>query len=87
MKGYYAIVKRAHGRGYRVHFPDLPGCECAGDTVEDAFGEAQRHLRRYAERAAQRGDDLPAPKPASNLPVVAERLSGVAAACLSAPQA
>jgi predicted RNase H-like HicB family nuclease len=49
---YVAIIERARN-GYRVFFPDLPGCTSFGATVAEAaanvFAAAQAHAALSAE--------------------------------------
>jgi predicted RNase H-like HicB family nuclease len=57
---YLAIVERA-GDGFSVFFPDLPGLTSAGDTVEQAYVEAEDALAGHLLLAAQHGEDVPDP--------------------------
>ena len=49
MRSYIAIISKEPGSVWGVHFPDLPGCTSAGDTMEVAVGNAGTALRLWAE--------------------------------------
>jgi predicted RNase H-like HicB family nuclease len=49
MHSYVAIVCKEPGSVWGVHFPDLPGCTSAGDTMEEAVENAGKALRLWAE--------------------------------------
>jgi predicted RNase H-like HicB family nuclease len=49
MRSYVAIVSKERGSVWGVHFPDLPGCTSAGNTVEKAIANASVALRLWAE--------------------------------------
>ncbi len=49
MKRYVAIVSKESGTAYGVHFPDLPGCTAAAETLEDAIDSAGIALRLWSE--------------------------------------
>jgi len=55
MRNYIALVSKDPGSVWGVHFPDLPGCTSAADTMEAAVDNAGRALRLWAEDEA----DLP----------------------------
>lgn len=59
MNHYIAIVHKAADSCYGVHFPDLPGCTSAGDTLDEAINNASEALRFYAEDAKA----MPAARP------------------------
>ncbi|BCL73839.1 CopG family transcriptional regulator (plasmid) [Vibrio nigripulchritudo] len=40
---------------YGVVFPDIPGCFSAGDTLEEALGNAKEAVEFYLEGLAERG--------------------------------
>jgi predicted RNase H-like HicB family nuclease len=58
MSHYIAIVHKSADSCYGVHFPDLPGCVSAGDTLDEAIAAAGEALRFYAEDARA----MPAPR-------------------------
>ena len=57
---YPAIVQQAE-RGYRVIFPDLPGCAASGSTMQEAEMDAEDALSAYLTEAARSGEPTPAP--------------------------
>lgn len=57
---YPAIVERG-ADGFGVHFPDLPGCTSAGDTLQEAARNAEAALQGHAEVSADHGEELPPP--------------------------
>ncbi len=63
MRNYVAIVSKERGSIWGVHFPDLPGCTSAGDTVENAIANASVALRLWAEDEAE----LPEPSTLESL--------------------
>ena len=56
MKRYVAIVSKESGTAYGIHFPDLPGCTAAGETLEDAIDNAGLALRLWSEDVAAMPD-------------------------------
>ena len=63
MHSYVAIVCKEPGSVWGVHFPDLPGCTSAGDTMEEAVANAGKALRLWAEDET----DLPDARTLDNL--------------------
>jgi predicted RNase H-like HicB family nuclease len=57
---YPAIIER-DGRRLSVFFPDLPGLDASGATLEMATDNAERALAAHLARLAERGEtpDLP----------------------------
>ncbi|WP_147652844.1 type II toxin-antitoxin system HicB family antitoxin [Vulcaniibacterium gelatinicum] len=51
------------GRHYGVTVPDLPGCFSAGDSIDEAIEQATEAIDGHCELLAERGGDLPAPRP------------------------
>ncbi len=49
MRNYVAIISKEPDSVWGVHFPDLPGCTSAGDTMEEAVENAGKALRLWAE--------------------------------------
>jgi predicted RNase H-like HicB family nuclease len=49
MRSYIAIISKEPDSIWGVHFPDLPGCTSAGDTMEEAVENAGKALRLWAE--------------------------------------
>ncbi|MCQ2515473.1 MAG: type II toxin-antitoxin system HicB family antitoxin [Saccharofermentans sp.] len=45
----------SNGRGFLVSFPDLPGCISIGDTIEEAYANAQEAKQAWLERAIAAG--------------------------------
>ena len=46
---YIAIISKDPRSAWGVHFPDLPGCTSAGDSMEEAVENAGKALRLWAE--------------------------------------
>ncbi len=63
MKRYIAIICKDADSAFGVHFPDLPGCTAAGDTLEDAIDNAGVALRLWSEDV----DEIPAPTAMADL--------------------
>jgi predicted RNase H-like HicB family nuclease len=49
MRSYIALISKDPGSMWGVHFPDLPGCTSAGNTMEEAVENAGKALRLWAE--------------------------------------
>ena len=60
MPVYYAGFIPA-GNVYAVLFPDLPGCNTEGATLEGAFAMAIQAVSDHVIAMADDGDDIPAP--------------------------
>ena len=86
MYGYIAIVIPRPGSGYRLEFPNLPGCRAAAPSVEDALGKAESALRSYTAELSRQGLDLPQPRPSWAMVSETERYDAVAAACVAPPR-
>jgi predicted RNase H-like HicB family nuclease len=83
MKGYITVISRREDDTYRAEVVDIPGCQGAGPTVEDALAGAKADLRRRAES----GGALPAPRPSVHMLSEVERRAAVGGACLCAGRA
>jgi predicted RNase H-like HicB family nuclease len=57
MHYYIAVVHKDEDSAFGVHFPDLPGCFSAADTLDEVVPKATEALALYAEDAA-----LPEPR-------------------------
>ena len=60
MAVYYAGFLPSDGV-YAVLFPDLPGCNSQGATLEEAFAQAMEALAGHLEALADDGDLIPRP--------------------------
>lgn len=60
MAVYYAGLIPTNGV-YAVLFPDLPGCNSQGNTLEEAFSMAVEALAGHLEVMADDGDAIPEP--------------------------
>lgn len=49
MQHYIAVIHKDDDSAYGVHFPDVPGCFSAGETLEEAVRNAGEALRLFAE--------------------------------------
>ncbi|WP_057466091.1 type II toxin-antitoxin system HicB family antitoxin [Pseudovibrio sp. POLY-S9] len=49
MEYYQAVIHKDKDSCFGVHFPDVPGCFSAGDTIEDAVKNASEALLLYFE--------------------------------------
>ena len=59
MKYIYPAVLTYEDGAYNVEFPDLEGCLTFGDTIEEAFSNAQEALAAYTASVLERGLNLP----------------------------
>jgi predicted RNase H-like HicB family nuclease len=62
MAGYIALVHKDEGTSYGVSFPDVPGCVSAGDTFEEAIGNAAEALAGHLALMRADGDEIPTPR-------------------------
>lgn len=63
MKFLIAIEPETETTAWSVIVPDLPGCFSAGDTLEEAFSNAQEAIDLHIETLLDDGGDIPAPRP------------------------
>ena len=65
LKLRYPITIRSlseeEGGGYLAEYPDLPGCQADGETVEEALSEAEDALTSWIETAKKYNDPIPSP--------------------------
>jgi predicted RNase H-like HicB family nuclease len=80
MENYVAFVRRDAETGYKVEFPDMPGCRCQGPTVEEAFHRAARVLKGHTARLRRRGEPLPRARSSRERLGEASRHRGIVAA-------
>ena len=59
MKVLYPAIFSFEDGCYNVEFPDLKGCLTYGDTIENAFANAQEALAGYSASVLERGLNLP----------------------------
>ena len=55
-----AIIEQAKP-GFRVFFPDLPGCTSAGASMQEAARNAEEALQALIDVTAEHGEALPEP--------------------------
>lgn len=58
---YMALVHKEENSGYRVSFPDFPGCISAGVTLEQAKTMAQEALISHINILREMHEQIPAP--------------------------
>jgi predicted RNase H-like HicB family nuclease len=63
MKHYIAVLAPQAENGWRVHFPDFPGCRAEAQQVEVAMRQASFAVGKAIEQLQQ--DGVAAPKPRS----------------------
>lgn len=51
MKQFIAVVHKDEGSAYGIHFPDVPGCFSAADTLDQVLPNAVEALTLYFEDA------------------------------------
>jgi predicted RNase H-like HicB family nuclease len=57
---YVMAIEQGDARhAWSVHFPDLPGCFSAGDTMQDAVTNARDAVLLFIEDRLERGEPLP----------------------------
>ena len=67
MKYVIAIEPGDETHAYGVVIPDLPGCFSAGDTLEEAIGNAKEAAELWLETALDDGEALPQPSEPKDL--------------------
>ena len=61
MSAYYvAVIEKDPDSAYGVWFPDVEGCFSAGETVEEAVGNAAAALRQHVEAVESAGQAVSA---------------------------
>jgi predicted RNase H-like HicB family nuclease len=55
-----AIVERS-ATGFGIHFPDLPGCVSAGDTVAETVLNGEQALAMHLAGMREDGEAIPEP--------------------------
>jgi predicted RNase H-like HicB family nuclease len=88
---YVAIVEDAGPEtAVGIWFPDLPGCFSAGDSVDEALGNAPEAIALYAEALDRDGRPLPPPRSLTELkrdPAFTDEVRGHLVALVSIPRA
>ena len=57
------VVHKDEGSSYGVTVPDLPGCFSGGDTIDEAFSNAQEAVLCHVEAIFMAGELLPQTRP------------------------
>lgn len=57
----YPAIFHHEADSYWVEFPDLPGCQTYGSTLEETLESAQEALAAYAETLLEEGQKLSPP--------------------------
>jgi predicted RNase H-like HicB family nuclease len=55
---YVAVVEKEADSAFGVWFPDVEGCFSAGETMEEAVGNAAVALRQHAQALESAGRQL-----------------------------
>ena len=63
MKHYIAVLAPQSETGWRVHFPDFPGCRAEAEQVEAAMRQASVAVGQAIQRLHE--DGIAAPEPRS----------------------
>ena len=58
---YPVIIHKDRGSDYGVTVPDLPGCFSAGETLEEALGNAEEAILTHVEGLVLDDDTVPSP--------------------------
>jgi predicted RNase H-like HicB family nuclease len=56
-----AVIERGDEPGFSVFFPDVPGCTSAGETLQQAAGNAETALHGHVELMIEAGEAVPPP--------------------------
>lgn len=46
---YPGVIHFEEGKSYGIHFPDLPGCTSAGDTLDELLANAEESVALWLE--------------------------------------
>ena len=60
---FAVVIHKDEGSSYGVTIPDLPGCFSGGDTVDEAFTNAQEAVLCHVEAMFMAGELLPKTRP------------------------
>lgn len=52
-------LSKEEGGGYLIEIPGLPGCIADGETIEEAFSEAEDAIESWILTAKEFGDLIP----------------------------
>ncbi|MDR1068302.1 MAG: type II toxin-antitoxin system HicB family antitoxin [Clostridiales Family XIII bacterium] len=66
---YAALFEQNDDGSFTVTFPDIPGCITEGKHLSESLLMAEKALRQRIEYVTDKGMDLPAPTPISDIPV------------------
>lgn len=69
MKLIYPAVFHFEENAYWVEFPDLPGCQSYGSTIQDTLDNAREALEVYAISLIENQEELPAASDISKLEI------------------
>lgn len=61
MRSYFAALLPEENGAYSVLFPDLPGCQTCGDTLEEAFAMALDALAVHLQAMLEDDENIPSP--------------------------
>lgn len=68
----YPAIFHCEAIGYWVEFPDLPGCQTQGDSLEEAITMSQEALGLYLVSLEESHQPLPDPSNPINITTAAE---------------
>lgn len=81
---YPVVIEKGDGV-FGAFFPDLPGCVGAGDSVEEAFEDAQAALALHLAGMVEDGDPLPDATPLADVALNDPEVTVVSVLLASAP--
>ncbi|MDX2201723.1 MAG: type II toxin-antitoxin system HicB family antitoxin [Hyphomicrobiaceae bacterium] len=76
---YVAVIEKEPGSAFGVWFPDVEGCFSAGDTFEQAVGNAADALRQHVEAVESAGGRVEAARAADAVLALPEVAAAVEA--------
>lgn len=62
---YPGLVHKDPDSDYGIHFPDVPGCFSAGETMLELYDMAAEALTAHRDLMRQHGEQIPSPSAAS----------------------
>jgi predicted RNase H-like HicB family nuclease len=64
---YIAVLTPEEEGGYSVHFPDCPGCNTEGDTLDEAIAMANEALEGWIETMRETNQEIAPPSRPENI--------------------
>ena len=83
-RAYPALVRLDDDGNFGVSFPDLPGCDAQGDSLEAVCKTARKALTRHLDHLATGSASIPEPSSASDVQTLMDATDAVALTVVTA---